>query len=236
MAIGLGGASAVLADLAIAIVFIPSTVATILRFRCGNLGSLRDNSRHGFQNLRQAQDTSSQLYGLFFFGAVVTSVICWAVVTLIVLAFVFEMTRPYALTVVAQLVGIFTTILIKMLVLMALRSLSIEAFYRKSPLTNNIVNVVMEAWNLALSTGYVLSRTTKLILVAVFYIGRMDTPILADGVGTMLDRYPSSFRKDVVSHDAVSDMSLYACCLSCLTPHSKAPSPVYGALGMPVSA
>ena len=46
----------------------------------------------------------------------------------------------------------------------------------------------------------------KLILVSAFYIGRLDTPLLAEGVGNIgpipIDALPIQFHKDLVLHDA----------------------------------
>lgn len=46
----------------------------------------------------------------------------------------------------------------------------------------------------------------KLIITAALFVGRIDTPFLADGVGRVgpveLDNYPNIFLKDVLSHEA----------------------------------
>ena len=51
-----------------------------------------------------------------------------------------------------------------------------------------------------------LVRMAKLLAVSAFYIGRLDTPLFAPGVGMMgpmaLDGHPIQFRKDLLLHDA----------------------------------
>jgi len=46
----------------------------------------------------------------------------------------------------------------------------------------------------------------KLLITAALYVGRIDTPLLAPGIGQVgqleLDSYPSIFLKDVLSHEA----------------------------------
>lgn len=68
------------------------------------------------------------------------------------------------------------------------------------------MNVMLEAWNIGLSSGVMVMRTCKLLLVTAFFLGRLDTPLLADGIGFIgpiaLDSYPISFRKDLLQHDA----------------------------------
>lgn len=81
------------------------------------------------------------------------------------------------------------------------------AFYRKQPALANILMVMTECWNLGLSSGYILARAFKLFVLSVLFIGRIDTPFLAHGVGWLpgripLDGFPISFRKDILIHDA----------------------------------
>jgi hypothetical protein len=106
------------------------------------------------------------------------------------------------MTIIAQLVGITVTLCLKQVVLLFLRKQFLSAFYRKMPLKNNIMNVMLECWNIGLSSGVMLMRTAKLLLVTACYLGRLDTPLLADGVGFIgpiaLDHYPISFRKDLL--------------------------------------
>lgn len=51
-----------------------------------------------------------------------------------------------------------------------------------------------------------IARSFILIFVSATYVGRIDTPVLADGVGNIgpivLDSYPISFRKDILLHEA----------------------------------
>jgi hypothetical protein len=51
-----------------------------------------------------------------------------------------------------------------------------------------------------------LVRLVKLIMISAFYIGRLDTPLFAPGVGMVgpmhLDAHPIQFRKDLLVHDA----------------------------------
>ena len=66
--------------------------------------------------------------------------------------------------------------------------------------------------SVGLSSGYILGRTLKLILLSVFYIGRIDTPFLATGVGWLFDNVPIdgyaiAFRRDILIHEAVRSVA-----------------------------
>eukprot|EP00551_Chaetoceros_affinis_P002248 CAMPEP_0203652418 /NCGR_PEP_ID=MMETSP0088-20131115/30106_1 /ASSEMBLY_ACC=CAM_ASM_001087 /TAXON_ID=426623 /ORGANISM="Chaetoceros affinis, Strain CCMP159" /LENGTH=229 /DNA_ID=CAMNT_0050511955 /DNA_START=709 /DNA_END=1398 /DNA_ORIENTATION=- len=74
------------------------------------------------------------------------------------------------------------------------------AFYRKKPALINIVSVALECWHIFLSIAFVTTRAIILIVLAVFFIGRIDRKFLADDIG--LDFYPIVFRQAVLAADA----------------------------------
>ena len=79
-------------------------------------------------------------------------------------------------------------------------------FYRKNPLSANITFVAYECWNSAVMSGFALIRVTKLFIVILLYVGRVDRPILADGVGDIgplsMDYWPEIFKQDLLSVEA----------------------------------
>lgn len=122
-----------------------------------------------------------------------------------------QTTRSIALSALAAFIGLLTTLIFRQLILLCLRRTLYGAFYRRRPLAANLLNLILECWNLGLTTGYILGRSVKLVMLAIVYMGRIDTPFLADGVGWLfgarqvpLDSYPIAFRKELVSHEAVS--------------------------------
>ena len=68
------------------------------------------------------------------------------------------------------------------------------------------MGVVVDAWNLGITTLYILKRMVTLIGCAFIFIGRIDIPFLsveADEIGpARLDLFPFVFRKDLLMHDA----------------------------------
>lgn len=73
------------------------------------------------------------------------------------------------------------------------------------------MNLILECWTLGISSGFMFIRACQLFFLTACYLGRLDTPMLADGVGVFnfgivnniaLDSYPIAFRKDLLSHDA----------------------------------
>ena len=73
----------------------------------------------------------------------------------------------------------------KIVILMFLRRMLYTGFYRRQPGCANVMLVLLECWSLGLTVGTMLVRFVKLILVTAFYVGRIDTPVLADGVGNV---------------------------------------------------
>ena len=62
----------------------------------------------------------------------------------------------------AQYIGIAFTITIKIVVMMVLRNTFYAGgYYRRRPAASNIMNVLLEAWNLGLSIGTVTTRVIQ---------------------------------------------------------------------------
>ncbi len=103
-------------------------------------------------------------------------------------------------------IGILTIVVIKLVILLSCRCALYGAFYRRRPAEANIGAVALECSNFALSVGFVFLRMVKLLITAAVFIGRIDTPFLAPGVGKVgplqLDFYPYIYRKDILATDA----------------------------------
>jgi len=104
------------------------------------------------------------------------------------------------------MIGLLVTIIIKFLIFRILRNKLYTSLYRKLPAASNIISLLLECCNIGLSAGFVVVRAIKLVLVAIMYVGRIDTPILFPGVGKLLgwepDTYPIVIRKDILAHEA----------------------------------
>ena len=81
-----------------------------------------------------------------------------------------------------------------------------KGYYRTSVGLTNFVGVILESWNLGLTSSYMLLRTFKLLIAASLFIGRVDIPFLSKPACYLgpveLDPYPLMFRKDILSHEA----------------------------------
>lgn len=134
------------------------------------------------------------------------------------------------MVIIAQLVGISVTLCLKQVVLFFLRKQFRAAFYRKMPLKDNFMNTMLECWNIGLSSGVMLMRALKLLFVTACYLGRLDTPLLAEGVGLIgpiqLDSYPISFKKDLLQHDAHRHPYLVSLLLSDMLINHIAPNAI----------
>lgn len=69
---------------------------------------------------------------------------------------------------------------------------------------------ILEVWNIALTLGFVIWRSIKLVAISVLFIARIDTPLLATGVGRVgpieLDAISFHFRKEVLVTEAHRNM------------------------------
>lgn len=105
----------------------------------------------------------------------------------------------------AILVGIISVTILRLAIVCGCRKCMYKSFYREKPASANISILALEWGNFALSAGYVLARSIKLMLAAATFIGRIDTPFLAHNVGRIgpleLDNYPMMHMKDALSHE-----------------------------------
>ncbi len=183
-------------------------ISTVLKFRRGVLPSLKDNK---FIIYRYSAEQATVLFGSSLWGCFFTGATAATIVGGLVFLIVWHVTRSVLFTIIAQLIGMGTTYLLRVLVLLFLRRKYCAAYYRMETMKDNFMNLILECWNLGITSGFMLVRACKLFFLTACYLGRLDTPMLADGVGVLnlgivkniaLDSYPIAFRKDLLSHDA----------------------------------
>ena len=115
-----------------------------------------------------------------------------------------QATSTFFVNLLAVLIGLVCTIIIKVLISVFLLRTAYVAFYRKKVNQVNIVSLALECIMVGFSVGTTLARAVKIVLIACLYIGRVDTPLLARGVGVgpLMDRYPFIFRQDILVLEA----------------------------------
>ena len=143
----------------------------------------------------------SMFWGIFFTSIIIG--VFWSLVLGVCLWPDFAST---ILILFANIIGICITVLLKWLVLIWFRRRFMKGYYRRSVGLTNFVGVILESWNLGLTTSYMLLRTFKLLIAATLFIGRVDIPFLSNAACYLgpveLDPYPLMFRKDILSHEA----------------------------------
>lgn len=139
IAVTAGAVAAILATTALAIIWIPSSVSTIMQFRSGVIGSLHDN---GFKSLRVAPDLTTALFGSAFWGALYMSGILFALIGLLTLLLVWHVTRSVVLILISQIVGIAVTMAARIIILLFVRKSLFVGLFKKKPLGGNIMLLI----------------------------------------------------------------------------------------------
>jgi hypothetical protein len=228
-----GGWFAFLAVTGLATIWLPSAVSTIQQFRYGVIPSLHDKE---FQILRGNPDQTTVLLGSAFWGSLYSAGIIFTIFGGITFISLWEPTRGVALNVMANVVGIMVISATKLIVLRLFRKTLFVGFFRKKPAGGNFFMLLLgtpffylrmrppssyftvsfrshvsctsitECWSLGLTVGTMVVRMVKIILIGAFFVGRLDTPLFAQGVGNIgpvrLDSHPIQFRKDLLLHDS----------------------------------
>jgi hypothetical protein len=230
-------AAALVATLGIAIVYIPSFVSTVLKFRSGYYASLRGGEP--FQQLRSNSNQVTTLLGNAFWGAVYSGFLAalfaggvaffavWSVsqassnqsgsqlpllvapcATQLICVLPIQETSTEVMALFAIFVGFHGALFVYFVAIRLFRGLYIPSFYRHHPAAVNFFNAMLESWNLVVAVGMAFYRTMKLLVVIVYYIGRIDVPVFSPGVGYVrafaLDSEHFDFKRDLLIHEAVS--------------------------------
>lgn len=104
--------------------------------------------------------------------------------------------------------AITSVVMLHFLLVRSCRFVTTRAFYRRHVLVANVVLLARECAFFALTVGFILVRVAKLLFTTIFFVGRVDRPLLADGVGELeifgfrLDNYPYVFLMEVLQHEA----------------------------------
>lgn len=150
--------------------------------------------------------------GFFFFltsflqGTFYTSIVIGFFVMFLLGVFLWPDFAELIGVLFANIMGIALTVLLKWLVLIGFRRVNQQGYYRRYVALNNVVNIILESWNLALTGSYMVIRSLCFLVAATMFIGRVDVPFLSQDAcfwGPFeLDSFPLIFQKDLLAHEA----------------------------------
>lgn len=98
--------------------------------------------------------------------------------------------------------GIAVTIILRTALCVVFLRTAYAGFYRKMPALAPAFMFALEVWNLALTIPVVLDRVLNLLLSAGLYAGRIDKPVLVEGLVLNADELPRMFRQNLLSAEA----------------------------------
>lgn len=185
-----------------AINYIPSYIKTTLKFRYGVHPSLRDPN---FEEYRLLASLVGSLIGSTYFGVVASGYCILWLVFYILLFFVAPLFREAVIKIFISFASFTIIVTVKACLMVLFRSKCFNGFYRRRPAVANIVGLMFECWNFVLAIGFIFIRAIKLMFTSVFYIGRIDVPMLQI-YGRVrpwnVDFLPMIFRADILAHEA----------------------------------
>jgi len=187
-------------SLATAIVYIPSSIHTVMKFRSGVIPSLRDPH---FIQYRKSLESMTYLMGCMFWGLLSTTILITILVAGVVFLLVWQGTRKLLLFKLGpEVIGIGTTVVIKMALCKLFMKFTYAGYYRRNPALANIFCFALECWYIALTVTFIIARLVKFIVSASLYSGRIDRPILAEGLMLDLDILPKMFYMNLLSTES----------------------------------
>lgn len=200
-----GGAFGILAMIFVTACYFPSGMAQILMLRHGSFKSPLTNGR--FEQLRLRPFNATYLFAGAIWGVLATGVSTAVLIGSITFFAVWSETSSFVIGLVAMLVGLSVSLIIRSILICSIRGKAHNAFYRKKPVLSNILSVLLETWSFAVALGFILARGLKLIIATCFYLGRIDCHLLHPNVNDVnkaitIDGLPDSFTIDLLLHDA----------------------------------
>ena len=118
---------ATLVALLLMLLYIPSTVSTILKLRCGNIPSLHDGS---FVKYRIASDSIYLNVGNMIYALVGGCILFFLLIAVFIFLCIWPTTQPFMQLLAAWLLGLVITILLKTISIKICRAHFFQAFYR----------------------------------------------------------------------------------------------------------
>ncbi|CAB9507079.1 expressed unknown protein [Seminavis robusta] len=202
MALIPAGIISVLVCFALTLIYIPSTVKTVLRYRCGQLPSLGAEDFHGSRAKADMtyMNTANAIYGMLAGGT-----LFFVLFGLLIFFFIWDFTQDVMLLILAWGIGLTITTLVKSLMVSFCRKRLFRAFYRVFPGRSNYVTLALECWYIGLGGGVLIGRLTQFLLASAFWIGRIDEPFLAPNVnllGYKFDYVPLNYSSEILIHEA----------------------------------
>lgn len=182
--------------------YIPSSIATILKFRAGILPSLGSVY---FQKYRTDLDmtyvnTANALYGL-----ISMALLFYLVCGFIIFLFVWPISQSRMFFLCTSMAGISITVAIKILITKALKKQHYRRMYRIRPAAARLTSLALECWQLGLASSIALVRISQYLVASLFWVGRIDTPFLSEDaviMGYQFDIIPKYYIQDLLQHDA----------------------------------
>lgn len=186
------------AMLFVSVVFMPSVTLTTLKYRSGYLLTLRDEN---FQILRNRTQMVTYLIPAIFFSQTLMGTFGFLFFYGFTMFLLWKETREIVFQLLASIIAILITYVIRYVAMMQLETRQYDTFYRTKPGAANLTAIVFECWNTGTMVLAMLTRAAKLILVVLLFIGRVDRHFLANDLSKN-DFYPYLVQKSILASDA----------------------------------
>ena len=190
----------------VSLAVIPGAVSATLKLRCGVIPFMH-NPKH--KALRNAPDQTASLRGALLWGTLLSASLMALIIAAIAFFFLWQVSAYVAQRVVAFILGMLVIVLMNWILVRKLRKLTSMAFYRYKVRAYNVVVHARECVQLALSVGFTLVRMGKLLVTTILFLGRLDRPFLASGVGEIEEIGFSKLDYNIYIYIYIHNMYLY---------------------------
>ncbi|GAX18404.1 hypothetical protein FisN_2Lh026 [Fistulifera solaris] len=193
---------AMVAELFLILIYIPSATATVLKYRSQVLPSFRSTY---FYKYRGGVDSVYTNAANGVWCMIGSAILIFFIFGIIFFLFQWPYSQKVMLLILGWSIGLSVTIALKMLLTMGCRSFQYRSFFRIRPGAARVSSLALECWYFGLASSTALCRVLQFLLAAALWVGRIDVNFLAEDVnflGYGFDYVPSNFVKDLLVHEA----------------------------------
>jgi hypothetical protein len=169
-------------SMSLSCVVLPSLVSTTLKLRSGFIPTFRNKD---FSKYHYEVNNVTKLTGGMFWSNAMASLVIGSTIGFLVFLTLWQVSIHLVQKLFASLIGVYIIVTARWVLYRWFRKSYNRGFYCIAPSSANVFSLANECLDMGVTITMTLIRVISLFLLSEFYVGRLDTPFVANGVGNL---------------------------------------------------